>query len=99
MNTPVLAVEGMTVKTRMSGAQGSPRPVILHDVSFLLTDGEILGLVGVSGSEKPTLLKAVVRRPALPRGRGLALTGNLEILFPLLTYYLLDLQAQQDREE
>jgi hypothetical protein len=32
----------------------------------------------------------VVRRPTLPEGRGYALTGNLEILFPLLTYCLLD---------
>lgn len=32
----------------------------------------------------------VVRRPTLPEGRGYALTGNLEILFPLLTHCLLD---------
>jgi len=32
----------------------------------------------------------VVRRPTLPEGRGYALTGNLEILFPLLAYCLLD---------
>lgn len=36
----------------------------------------------------------VVRRPMLPEGKGFALTGNLEILFPLLTYCLLDLKAK-----
>jgi hypothetical protein len=41
----------------------------------------------------------IVRRPTLPDGRGYAFTGNLEILFPLVTYCLLDLQAQRDREE
>jgi len=41
----------------------------------------------------------IVRRPTLPHGKGYALTGNLEILFPLVTYCLLDLQAQQDREK
>jgi hypothetical protein len=41
----------------------------------------------------------IVRRPTLPHGKGYALTGNLEILFPLITYCLLDLQAQRDREE
>ncbi|MCD6283589.1 hypothetical protein J7J84_08355 [bacterium] len=40
----------------------------------------------------------IVRRPTLPHGKGYAFTGNLEILFPLLTYCLLDLQAQQDGE-
>jgi hypothetical protein len=37
----------------------------------------------------------VVRRPMLPEGKGFALTGNLEILFPLLTYCLLDLKAEK----
>jgi len=41
----------------------------------------------------------VVRRPTLPDGKGYALTGNLEILFPLVAYCLLDLQAQQDKGE
>ena len=41
----------------------------------------------------------VVRRPTLPHGKGYALTGNLEILLPLVTYCLLDLQAQQDNKE
>ncbi|OGK08922.1 MAG: hypothetical protein A2Y63_03280 [Candidatus Riflebacteria bacterium RBG_13_59_9] len=36
----------------------------------------------------------VLRRPTLPRGRGFALTGNLEILFPLITHCLLDLKAR-----
>jgi len=36
----------------------------------------------------------VVLRPTYPGGRGYALTGNLEILFPLLTYCLLDLQVR-----
>ncbi len=39
----------------------------------------------------------IVRRPTLPHGKGYALTGNLEILFPLITYCLLDLQAREDK--
>ncbi|MBS1724613.1 MAG: ABC transporter ATP-binding protein [Armatimonadetes bacterium] len=45
---------------------------VLHDVSFELGEGEIIGLLGPNGSGKTTLLKAVCG--ALPASRG-----NVEI--------------------
>ena len=50
---PALAVSGVSVK----GADGHPR---LHDVTFLVQPGELVGVAGVSGNGQRELLDAVL---------------------------------------
>ncbi|MFJ1586571.1 ABC transporter ATP-binding protein [Streptomyces sp. NPDC088197] len=52
MSTPLLDVTGLTA------GYGDHQPV-LHDVSFTLAEGELLGLVGMNGAGKTTLMRAL----------------------------------------
>ncbi|MCL2828591.1 MAG: ATP-binding cassette domain-containing protein [Oscillospiraceae bacterium] len=57
MGNPVLEVRNLDAYYR-EGSRG--RRQVLHDVSFSLMQGEILGLVGESGAGKTTLSKVVL---------------------------------------
>ncbi|MFT4289132.1 ABC transporter ATP-binding protein [Nocardioides sp.] len=52
MSTPLLDVRNLTV------GYGDHQPV-LHDISFTLGEGELLGLVGMNGAGKTTLMRAL----------------------------------------
>jgi ABC-type dipeptide/oligopeptide/nickel transport system ATPase component len=64
---PVLEVEGLTVEMR----SGASTRLVVNDVGFTLDKGQVLGIVGGSGSGKTTTLRAVLRRLP-PAGRVVA---------------------------
>ena len=61
MSEPVLEVNNLNVWYEGAGMlRHRERIQILHDVSFVLRRGEVLGLVGESGCGKTTLSKAIL---------------------------------------
>ncbi len=61
MSEPILEVKNLCAwygSTTITGRK--KRAEVLHDVSFTLKEGEILGLVGESGCGKSTLSKAIL---------------------------------------
>lgn len=62
MSAPLLRLEGVTIDVQV----GPDLRRVVHDVSFELGVGEILGLIGESGSGKSMTARAIVRN--LPAG-------------------------------
>lgn len=62
--TPLLAVEHLDV----SYGKGRSSTQVLHDVSLEVTPGEIVGLIGESGSGKSTIARAVLGLVGLSAG-------------------------------
>ncbi len=61
MDVPVLEVKNLSSWYREETARGRHyRHAVLHDVSFTLRRGEILGIVGESGTGKTTLVKTIL---------------------------------------
>ena len=61
MTQPILEVKDLCAWYSTTGMLGKKKRVeVLHDVSFELNEGEILGLVGESGCGKSTLSKAIL---------------------------------------
>jgi peptide/nickel transport system ATP-binding protein len=61
MSEPILEVRNLCAWYSGVGIGGRrKRSEVLHDVSFTLNEGEILGLVGESGCGKSTLSKAIL---------------------------------------
>ena len=61
MTQPILEVKDLCAWYSATGMFGKKKRVeVLHDVSFELNEGEILGLVGESGCGKSTLSKAIL---------------------------------------
>ena len=63
----------VTPHLELRGADWAPRlgPAILHDISFGLQQGSILGVVGQSGAGKSTLLRLIYRYLRLRTGQVL----------------------------
>lgn len=56
----ILEVDSLNVYYKNKGRKNSALQHVLHDVSFCMKKGEILGLVGESGCGKTTLAKAIL---------------------------------------
>lgn len=56
----ILEVENLNVYYKNKGRKSEGLTHVLHDVSFCMKRGEILGLVGESGCGKTTLAKAIL---------------------------------------
>ena len=56
----ILEVDKLNVYYKNNGRKGNALQHVLHDVSFSMKKGEILGLVGESGCGKTTLAKAIL---------------------------------------
>ncbi len=57
MSSPVFAAEGLSVGFRTPHGDRD----VLHDVSFALEPGEVLGVVGTAGAGKSVLVRAILR--------------------------------------
>lgn len=68
----LLDVQALSVEVPLSGRSVE----ILHDVSFSLTSGEVLVLVGESGFGKTTLARALTS--LFPQGLGTSIHGRVE---------------------
>ncbi len=69
MNGAVLEVEGLRMEFRAPRSSGGHRVQAVRDVSLEIGQGEILGLVGETGSGKTTVGKCVVRLLSPTAGR------------------------------
>ncbi len=56
----ILEVDSLNVYYKNKGRKDGALQHVLHDVSFCMNRGEILGLVGESGCGKTTLAKAIL---------------------------------------
>ena len=72
LSGPILEVDGLTVG--FGNANG--RPPVLNGVNFSLCPGEILGLVGASGSGKSLLARSLLRLEKPAR----ILSGSIRIM-------------------
>jgi peptide/nickel transport system ATP-binding protein len=74
--TPLLAIENLVVEFPMAGGK---KAHAVSGVSFTISPGEILGLVGESGCGKSSLARAIMQVPPPTSGRvlleGVDLTG------------------------
>ena len=69
---PCCAYEVHSLRFRYQSTESSSRPWILDNVSFQVSQGEVLGIVGPNGSGKTSLLKLLARL-ASPQQGGITL--------------------------
>ena len=82
MAEPVLEVKNLNIWYSDSAVFGKKKPVqILHNVSFSVQKGEILGLVGESGCGKSTLSKAILGIIPIDEGEIIHHTKRPQMVF------------------
>ena len=68
---------------KLTGGYSARQPVI-HDLSFSVSPGEMVGLIGLNGAGKSTTIKQISDFSVPKEGRsGLTVTGWMKILPPL----------------
>ena len=80
MSDPILTVSSLSggyEKKTLFGKQGRP---VLRDVSFTVGKGEIVGLVGESGTGKSTLAKMILG-VVMPASGSVSLAGQARMVF------------------
>ena len=81
-NDPILELQHVSAGYRAEGAlRRAPRQEVLHDVSFTVCDGEILGLVGESGTGKTTLARVILGMVKPDAGRVIHHTKRPQMIF------------------
>lgn len=71
-NEEILSMENVAVEYASSGGRSlffNKKKRVVHDASFVLNQGDVLGIYGVSGSGKTSLAKAICGLEQLKTGR------------------------------
>jgi peptide/nickel transport system ATP-binding protein len=79
MSTPLVRVSGLCVSARNQA--GEPRDIV-HDVGFSVAKGEVLALIGESGSGKTTIAMSLLgyARPGCRFRAGQVMVGDVDAL-------------------
>src|SRR4030095_16130385 len=94
MSAPMIEVQNLSKRYRLGGAE-SRDFWALHDVSFTVQQGDVIGIVGRNGAGKSTLLK-ILSRITEPSGGRAVLRGRVASLLEVGTGFHPDLSGREN---